>query len=163
MRPLNVIGDRYGRLQVISMAPNQGKRRMCVCKCDCGNTSIVRLENLRALTTTSCGCFKTESIKKRHLTHGHSSLGQCSKTYKTYTSMLQRCFNPKADNYYRYGARGITVCAEWLNSFEAFLSDMGERPENTTLDRINNDLNYTPENCRWATKSEQALNRGPSK
>ena len=80
------------------------------------------------------------------------------RVHNTWLSMIQRCTNPKNTAYRNYGARGITVCARWRNSFEAFLADMGDRPEGKTLDRINNDGNYEPGNCRWATKKQQCRN-----
>lgn len=95
-------------------------------------------------------------------THGHSANGETSPTYNSWASMVQRCTNSNATSYPRYGGRGISVCLHWLK-FENFLSDMGERPEGLTLDRRDNNGNYEPDNCRWATLSEQALNGRPNK
>lgn len=91
-------------------------------------------------------------------THGHVSGGRRSATYETWRSMVQRCTNPKADNWSRYGAKGVTVCNRWL-TFENFLADMGERPAGLTLDRIKGWIGYEKDNCRWATQAEQNANR----
>jgi hypothetical protein len=90
--------------------------------------------------------------------HGHTIGGKTSRTMKSWEQMKQRCFNPNASDFDCYGGQGITVCERWRTSFTNFLADMGDRPEGTTLDRINNDGDYTPDNCRWATDSEQQRN-----
>jgi hypothetical protein len=96
---------------------------------------------------------------RSHLRHGHARAGKRSPTYHSWHTMLQRCLNPKATDYALYGGRGVTVCARWQGSYEAFLTDMGPRPEGTSLDRVDPYGNYTPGNCRWATASEQRRNQ----
>lgn len=122
------------------------KRRVWLCLCDCGNTVIVASSDLSTGHTKSCGC--------RPLTHNKTD----TKTYTTYHAMKQRCLNKKHIHFLDYGGRGISICDRWLYSFENFLEDMGERPEGTTLDRINNNDNYYRENCIWSTKKEQLRN-----
>jgi len=125
------------------------------CLCACGNETIVRATNLHNGSTKSCGCLRKKTISKLKTTHGLTQ----SPTYRSWSSMRTRCGNPNYVNADSYSGRGIKICDRWLNSFENFLEDMGERPIGTSLDRINVDGNYEPSNCRWATKKEQANNR----
>jgi len=114
----------------------------------CGETKSMRLFN--AKRALSCGCIKAA--------HGHASGGGMSPTYQSWSNMYSRCYNSKARGFHNYGGRGITICDKW-RTFELFLQDMGERPENTSLDRIDVNGNYEPGNCRWATRTEQNRNK----
>ena len=153
----HVIGTRFGRLTITE---RMGTR--ITCRCDCGVITIVSLANLCTGHTVSCGCLRTETIIARSLKHGHARRAKHHPLYVVWTSMMKRCSNTACKDWPNYGGRGITVCAEWRNSFDAFLADMGPRPDGTSLDRMNNDGNYEPCNCRWATRIEQNHNQRKS-
>lgn len=162
----DLTGRIFGRWTVMSLHAERLKNggTTWVCECECGTTAKVTRNNLIRGLSKSCGCLKNELSSARITaictTHGMTG----SPEYLSWAGMIQRCYNPNHDAYIRYGGSGITVCDEWRGSFEKFYADMGERPsEEHTLDREDNEGNYTPDNCRWATWHVQQNNRKDTK
>lgn len=154
MKFIDLVGKKFSRLTVISRAGNKGKHARWNCKCDCGNEVVVHGGNIRRGHTRSCGCLHSETIKECNKTHGMCE----KKEYGVWAEMIKRCTNPNYKRYKDYGGRGISVCDRW-RKFENFYADMGDRPKGTSIDRIDNDGNYNPNNCRWATNKEQCRNQ----
>lgn len=153
------LGAVFGRLIVESEATSLGRYRAFNVRCVCGIRAVVRLENLRSGRTRSCGCLHREELAARATTHGHTKGGKATPEFIAWCDMRRRCEDPTREGYENYGGRGIVVCERWRD-FEAFIADVGLRPDPTlSLDRIDNDGNYQPGNVRWTDRSTQNSNQ----
>lgn len=153
-KAIDIAGKKFGKLTAVSRAENRPNSRAAfwLCKCDCGNESVVLGALLRTGRTRSCGCLWGQ----HQITHGMTNTPE----HTNWIQMKQRCLNPNNHAYKNYGGRGIYVCDAWENSFQQFLLDMGRRPSSShQLDRTDNDGPYSPENCRWVTQRENLQNK----
>ena len=168
MKQLDLVGKKSGRLLVVERVDEHvtsggQKKTMYLCKCSCGNTKVIQSNSLRSGRTKSCGCFNSEKSKSRRTTHGMRN----TKAYSTWAGIKNRCFNAHTERYKDYGGRGITMCDEWKNNFKSFFDYVSKLPhcfeEGYSIDRIDNDGNYEPENIKFSTAAEQNKNQRRSK
>jgi hypothetical protein len=161
-------GERYGRLTVVKdeaphVTKGGHKLRVVLCNCDCGNTKAIILGSLRKGVTKSCGCLRKEmatlhGAKVKHGARGVNAQEGIKGSYGSWRAMNRRCCDKKREMAHRYVGRGIMICERW-GDFNKFYFDMGDRPKDMTLDRVDNDKGYEPQNCKWSTHKEQANNR----
>ena len=157
-KALDLTGKKFGRLLVLEpIGRNKRLEVLWKCRCDCGNETIVKTAFLTHGHTRSCGCLQREKVSAIMTKHGMTG----SPEHKAWSDMLQRCENPHHKAFDYYGGRNIKVCERW-HDFRNFFADMGKRPEGMTLDRTENDGNYSPENCKWVSWKEQVMNRRPN-
>ena len=153
----DISGQRFGRLVVIDKYDRKHGGWRWLCQCDCGGTIITASHNLVRNQTQSCGCYYAETRKTVRLTHGQGFGKNRTKTYRIWVSMRQRCNNPRNSAYKYYGGRGIAVCDRW-QSYKDFFADMGACPVGYSIERIDNDGDYDPQNCKWIPRGEQWKN-----
>lgn len=156
MKKIDITGQRFGRLTVIKPVESKNKLTRWLCMCSCGKQVIVATRSLRRGDTRSCGCLHTEISKMLHLTHGKTN----TRLHNIWSGMKERCYNQNCEKYHLYGGRGVSICDEWKNSFETFYSwaITNGYKEGLSIDRIDNQKGYFPENCRWLTQAEQMRN-----
>jgi len=154
-KTIDLSGQRFGRLLVISRDQNKGKQSGWLCLCDCAKTTVIAASSLKNGLSKSCGCYRNEISSKRATKHSMAE----SQEYGIWQAMKRRCNNKNNPDFHRYGGRGITVCQRWMDSFANFYADMGKRPHGHSIDRIDVNGNYEPLNCKWSDSIQQANNK----
>lgn len=155
----HLIGKKFNRLTILFFVVKRVNIPHYQCKCDCGKETLVSIYEIINNKTKSCGCLLEENQKRGNLIHGEAKRGNWKKEFRVWVNIRQRCYNTNCKAYKNYGGRGIIVCERWMISFQDFLQDIGRAPSpDHSLERIDNDGNYEPGNCKWVTRKEQNNN-----